>query len=394
MRSRRTVYRSERGAVFLQGCVLILALMALNVFVVDYGVLWTARGQAQAAADAAALAGATARAYDMRIVMDDGVGAVAQELVNQNPIWKAAGGANVRLDSCPAGVPTCVTVDVHRDGTFGSVALPRFFAPLLGIGSHGIMATATAIVGPANTTRCLKPWAMPDEWLVNGSGEVFENSPQIFHQWGGGLDLYVRPDNTQATSATNFSTDYGDAIDFTFTYFADFLTADIRLQLMLPLQLAGGHETSMKNCTGQPYRIGERIPLDPGLLPPQAETVAQEVFDRDPSADWSLNGTNRNGFVKDSCAPGCAPISPRTWAVVLFDPLDFERNRATGWPDCPGGAPCVLVSNIAGFFIDYLVPGPLGPRHGHLVRYPGEVDPAHPFIVENGSWLVQPRLIR
>jgi Flp pilus assembly protein TadG len=44
MRSRRTLYRSERGAVFIQVGVLILALMALNVFVVDYGVLCCSGG--------------------------------------------------------------------------------------------------------------------------------------------------------------------------------------------------------------------------------------------------------------------------------------------------------------------------------------------------------------
>jgi uncharacterized membrane protein len=39
-------------------------LTALTAFVVDYGVLWVARRQAQNAADAGALAGATALAFD------------------------------------------------------------------------------------------------------------------------------------------------------------------------------------------------------------------------------------------------------------------------------------------------------------------------------------------
>jgi hypothetical protein len=390
MISKRSLYRSEQGAVFIQVGVLILALMALNVFVVDYGVMWTARGQAQNAADAAALAAATARAYDMRLVVENGIPGVAQELVNRNPIWKAAGGANVALDNCPPGFANCVTVDVHRNGTFGSTPLPQFFTPLLGVASHGVRATATAIVGPANTTRCLKPWAMPDEWLPNGVGELIEDSPLIYLQWNGGPDVYVRPDLTQA-GGTNFTSDFGDRVSFAFSY-GDFTLPPIQLRLMLPLQLAGGHEASMRACNGQPYRIGQRIPLDTLLTPAIAEPVAHEIYDRDAGADWSLDGTNRTGFVKDSCAPTCAPISPRTWAVALFDPLDFQRNRATGWPDCPGGTPCVLVSNIAGFFIDYLDPPLL--RHGHWVRYPGEVDPTQPFLIEDASWLVQPRLIR
>src|SRR5213592_3728908 len=54
----------ERGAVLIQVAISILALTAFTTFVVDYGVLWVARGQAQNAADAGALAGATARAFD------------------------------------------------------------------------------------------------------------------------------------------------------------------------------------------------------------------------------------------------------------------------------------------------------------------------------------------
>src|SRR5213083_2374446 len=54
----------ERGAILIQVAISILALTAFAAFVVDYGVLWVARGQAQNAADAGALAGAIAMSYD------------------------------------------------------------------------------------------------------------------------------------------------------------------------------------------------------------------------------------------------------------------------------------------------------------------------------------------
>ena len=56
--------RSERGAVLVQVAIAILVLTAMATFVVDHGVLWVSRGQAQNAADAGALSGAIARAYD------------------------------------------------------------------------------------------------------------------------------------------------------------------------------------------------------------------------------------------------------------------------------------------------------------------------------------------
>src|SRR5439155_3356010 len=54
----------ERGAILIQVAISILALTAFAAFVVDYGVLWVARSQAQNAADAGALAGAISLSYD------------------------------------------------------------------------------------------------------------------------------------------------------------------------------------------------------------------------------------------------------------------------------------------------------------------------------------------
>ena len=56
--------RSDRGAVLVQVAIAILVLTAMATFVVDHGILWVSRGQAQNAADAGALSGAIARAYD------------------------------------------------------------------------------------------------------------------------------------------------------------------------------------------------------------------------------------------------------------------------------------------------------------------------------------------
>src|ERR1041384_8109537 len=55
---------SERGAILIQVGVAILVLSAFAMFVVDYGVKWVSRHQAQNSADAGALAGATALALD------------------------------------------------------------------------------------------------------------------------------------------------------------------------------------------------------------------------------------------------------------------------------------------------------------------------------------------
>ena len=48
--------RTERGAIIIQVAVALLGLTLLSAFVIDNGVRWASRGQAQNAADAGALA--------------------------------------------------------------------------------------------------------------------------------------------------------------------------------------------------------------------------------------------------------------------------------------------------------------------------------------------------
>jgi Putative Flp pilus-assembly TadE/G-like len=403
MRRARYAYRSEEGAVLVQVGLSILVLMVLNVFVIDYGMFWVARTQAQSAADAGALMGVTGMAYDSRVTTPENIRLASEAVAKHsaNYVWGDAGGA-VASFNCPAGVTgiTCVRVEVYRDGTNGSTVIPTIFGKIVDIDSQGVRGSATAVIGAANTITCLKPWALPDEWREFGSATELDqlDSTTAFHAWNpGGVpapnpDTYTSPNSSQATTATNFSTDYGDIVQFELNY--DPLTEPIKRGLMLRLALPGPktHFENMTSCNGQPIWIGQRLPLDtnPAVDP---EAAAQAAYALDGGADWSFDGGIGTGYVVHSCAPGCQPISPRTWAVALYDPSDFEKNRASGWPDC-GGTPCILISNIVGVFIDFLDHSQPNGRHGHFVRYPGMVNPTQPTIAENGSWLVEPRLIR
>lgn len=158
----------EKGAILVQVAVMIMVLVGLSTYVVDYGVVWLGRVQAQNAADAGALSGAIARAYDDfndPPLAGGPADLAARNAAQENDVWDAP-STPVASWNCPAGVVgRCVRVDVYRDGTNGSAVLPTWFGPLLGITSQGVKATATAIVQTANTTNCLRPWAVADKWL-------------------------------------------------------------------------------------------------------------------------------------------------------------------------------------------------------------------------------------
>src|SRR5690348_1895270 len=112
--------RTERGAIIIQVAVALLALTAISAFVIDNGVRWSARGQAQNAADAAALAAAVTLAANPA----DGVVArqVAFQTVKQNLVWgESLSTANIQVSDplpslCPDGAYACVKVDVQRGG--------------------------------------------------------------------------------------------------------------------------------------------------------------------------------------------------------------------------------------------------------------------------------------
>ncbi len=166
---QRSRWSSDRGAVVIQVAVCLVALLAFSALVVDYGVMWSSRGQAQNSADAGALSGAIALAFDSGT---DFAGAKekARAVALQNWVWGQAPDvqlSDVTFPACPPGAPgppdTCVKVDVFRNQLRGN-PLPIFFGNLVGVASQGVRATATAQIVAADTVDCLKPWAVVDRW--------------------------------------------------------------------------------------------------------------------------------------------------------------------------------------------------------------------------------------
>jgi hypothetical protein len=110
--------KAERGAVVIFVALALFALLAFSAFVVDYGVMWVSRRQAQNAADAAAMAGA--RSLPINGGSNAEATAAALAFASQIPIWgqnPAAADVVVSPLACPAGTGgggACIRVDVMR----------------------------------------------------------------------------------------------------------------------------------------------------------------------------------------------------------------------------------------------------------------------------------------
>src|SRR5688572_16351650 len=132
MASERTIRRrvtSERGAIIIQVGVAILVVSAFAMFVIDYGAMWVSRHQAQNAADAGAIAGATALALDdFDDRSDDGPAKLAaKHFALANLVWGESPAVDMTTDvrfydpAAPADFPAsceasddCIRVDVYR----------------------------------------------------------------------------------------------------------------------------------------------------------------------------------------------------------------------------------------------------------------------------------------
>jgi hypothetical protein len=172
--------RAEQGAVFIHVAFGLLFLLMVGAFVVDYGAMWVARGQAQHAADAGALAGVAAISFDTPPAGQDKSWQgrwMAWHVADYNKVWAEAPGIQVQspydggIPLCHDHPESCVRVDTYRDGQFSSAALPAFFGNLFGRSSQGVRAMAVAQTAPATGSNCMKPWLIPDRWDdANGNG--------------------------------------------------------------------------------------------------------------------------------------------------------------------------------------------------------------------------------
>lgn len=403
MTLRRSDGADEAGVIIIQVAIMLMVLAAFGTFVIDYGVLWLSRGQAQNAADAGALAGAVARAYDDLADPPAAAGPAALAAIavaQRNLVWTAA-PTTVVTWTCPAGVAgRCVRVDVYRDGTSGSTRLPTFFGPLLGITSQGVRATATARVMVGNSTNCLRPWSVADRWIhvVNPSTRfdkwlkqgqnVYASNPR---------DNYTPPSAASAGTGYNVQTHIGTELTLS-PGNPTSTSQNITVGWMLPSSLPNGsggylsgstnYRQAISDCVGHPVRIGQYLPVETATMTTPNTQGFNDLVAQDPLATW--NTTTKK--VQNSCAPTCAEISPRIVPIPVFDMDEFQHHRLDDdWSACPTAARCVRVVNILGFFVASRSGGTVT---GYLTTYPADFATGAPTVHSTAGFLKSVHLVR
>jgi hypothetical protein len=400
---------SERGATLIHVAIALVSLMGLGAYAVDRGIAWVSRGQAQNAADAGALAGAVARAWDDPAdppALGRAYNAAYNLAVN-NLVWNEAGGANVTW-TCPTEHvgKRCVRVDVYRNGEFGSNPLPLVLGYALGLSSHGVRATATAIVEYGNTVLCMRPFSVPDKWLEQ-YGPTDEYNHWITQGGNRGdeilptHDVYSGPGSGWNADPNSTPNDVGTPLILKIGNNPNSDGESIRPGWSMPVRLpdpngdyfsgADDYRGAIGGCTSGPVAIGDRLPLENGVMNGPTGQGVDDLIALDPGATFVATPVPH---IEGSCAPSCNPYSPRIVPISVFDVEEFQYNQAHGnaaWSaSCGSLGRCIKIVQIIGFFVEGMSGGDV---LGRIMLYPGEFV-SGPSAPMGSEFLVKIQLVR
>lgn len=343
---RASAQRVHRGATLVLVAVLMLGLISVPALVIDLGALFTARAEAQRAADAAALAGASAYLDHLPEIAESFAEERALEYAQLNHIRNASIESDeVYVDIVPDDFR--VRVQIRREG------LPTRFARFFGVTEMSVSADATAEAVPATSARCVKPFALPDVWhdadddtdgdRLWDEGEQWEYEPDQgdhYARYSGHGD----PNQTgygshwrDATDPNGIQRDFGRQLVLKYTHpSSEFVPSPgIFLPWRMPedpgmepcegiggggSQGASGFRNNVCACNHTQIELGVDYSLEPGNMVGPTWQGVSHLIDQDPYAWWNPTADGGRGAVAQSAHGDNWMMSPRVVKVALFEP--------------------------------------------------------------------------
>jgi hypothetical protein len=309
--------------------------------------LFTARGEAQRVADAAALAGAgafldgwdqpwveeTARNYAIEYGALNTVRAQGVEILPED----------VTVDLAQHRV----TVVVRRTSERGS-AVATWFARVFGVDEVDVAALATAEAAPAGAAICLMPFTLPDAWDDENDNyklDAGENYDQIDTGYGSDWRDGVPSHNGIDPNGTTYDDDFGrpmiikegdaegNVVD---SWFFPWDVPQVEGQ---PIVGADRYRWNIENCNTSVVQLGEKYMFENGGMTGPTKKGVEARIAKDKDARWDVDA---DSVVGSAYRPWRS--SPRIVKLPLFDPTQELK---------PGKKP-IEFNNFTDFFIDGL----------------------------------------
>jgi Putative Flp pilus-assembly TadE/G-like len=396
---------NERGAIIIHVAFALMALLCFSAIVLDQGVFFVARRQAQNAADAGALAGAITLMLDRTRTAE--ATTAAQDFARQNVVW-GQGTANADITvsplpfNCPDGVPSCIRVDVLRglpnphDGSTHTNTIPTLMMGIVNLTNQGVRATATAQIAAGNAVECIKPWAVVDRWTDNsgtGTNTSGWDQTDIFNP---GVDTYTAPGFNATTDVglqlmlkgegKDWSSGWSMEVDLNGgnggNVYRDEIAGCPEWVPTIGLYQPG---TSCSNNPGDVDYLHGCLNVKTGVKNGPTGQGVTTLIGMDPGATWNTatNSVTGGCTTAGNCRttnPLGIDISPRIVPIALFDPQAYSDGGFNG----NGGMARVV--NLLGFFVEgmcndvYPTPpvwcgtggDPAKTVVGRLMKYPGQ----------------------
>lgn len=361
---------NERGSTIVFVSLAMVALLSMVALAVDIGMLYTARGEAQRAADASALAGAMGLIERPPTFAgaEDHAKDNAEEIAAQNTVQRQPVTLDREEDIQVDLVNRRVTVTVRRLAGRGN-AVATWFANVFGVAEADVAARATAEVNIANAGVCLKPFTFPDAFSdVNASGafdagDFYDAATTGYgsdfrNGWRNGIDGCVAYCNDIDPTGTTYAHDFGRPMR---------LKPGESQQAIVPSwffpwdqpQVDGSPTTgadrlawNIKNCNPSIVLIGQEYMVENGVMEQKVENAYDFLILADKNAVWDVDA---DSVVGSNYRPWQA--SPRKIDFPLFDPTK---------PIQPGKKP-VVFNNIVSVWLDGKVPIAKNPNKTDLV---------------------------
>jgi hypothetical protein len=193
-RRSKTARPKEQGVVILLVAVVLLFIVgAIAALAIDLVTFYTARSEAQVAADGAALAGARVLANSGMTSANDSTvttnaQALATNIARQVAIHNDVGGTNLTSAEVTITYPNQGSADFDINPQIAvqivRTTLPTFFAHIWGRSTVTVKASATAEAYnpsgkggllPPVAPSCLKPWILPNIDPTNPGNPIFNS---------------------------------------------------------------------------------------------------------------------------------------------------------------------------------------------------------------------------
>lgn len=324
VRTLRQRVRCQRGSTLVMVAAAATMVFGFAALAIDGAMLMATRTQLHNAADAAALAGATALINGDR----DEATLRAIEFAARNTAFQDTNSpVNIEPEDVTFPRPDVIRVQTHRTKATKDALRTFFMNVIQGGNSADMTAAASARVYDVCSSRCIKPWAVPDRWNDDNGNGVWDAGEYYSPEATGyvaprdvGASVTLKVGNPQQTIAPGI---------FYVINFPPLGDGEGK-----PLTGAAWYRRWIADCSPYVIEVGDRLQLEPGRMVGPTGQGVRDLIEQDPGAYWDETTQSVQGSAHAQ--------SPRVGLIPFFDPT---------LP--PGqGRNFVTVTKLGAFFVE------------------------------------------